>query len=210
MLYGRDIDCYKDISPNTIESLEIPSLPHSWQIQFLIFAQCREALSCKHNRPRAEVSRWGILSPRPPKEALHHNNMSTPLERVQHLLVTPDNPPIDSEALDVQRCVELHNAILEHGWLSSGRSAKDFQSQCTPYYERAAEEIDEKCSASLKSFFQGARNVPAVMHRFNFFYNVSQLDCAFGWHDYYTQEENRVLRLYTVSAGLYGDPDGLL
>lgn len=46
--------------------------------------------------------------------------------------------------------------------------------------------------------------------RFNFFYNVSGLDCAFGWHDYYTDEENRMLRLYTVSAGLFGDPDGLV
>lgn len=88
----------------------------------------------------------------PPEEVLHRPNMSTPLERVQHLLVTPDNPPADTEELDFQRCVELHNAILEHGWLSSGRSAEDFQSQCTPYYERAAEEIDEKCSASLKAF----------------------------------------------------------
>jgi len=136
--------------------------------------------------------------------------MSTPLERVQHLLVTPQNPPREIEELDFQHCIELHNAILEHGWLSSGRSAEDFQSQCTPYYERAAEEIDEKCSTSLKAFFQGARDVPPGESRFNFFYNVSVLDCAFGWHDYYTEDENRMLRLYTVSAGLFGDPDGLV
>ena len=136
--------------------------------------------------------------------------MSTPLERVQHLLVTPQNPPREIDGLDFERCVELHNAILEHGWLSSGRSAEDFQSQCTSYYERAAEEIDEKCSASLKTFLQGARDVPPGMIAFNFFYNVSGLDCAFGWHDYYTEEEHRVLRLYTVSNGLYGDPDGLV
>jgi hypothetical protein len=154
--------------------------------------------------------RRGILSPHPLKEALHHNNMSTPLERVQHLLVTSQNPPRETEELDFERCAELHNAILEHGWLSSGRSAEDFQSQCIPLYERAAGEIDEKCSDSLKSFFQSARDVPVGMHRFNLFYNVSGLDCAFGWHDYYTEEENRVLRLYTVSEGLYGDPDGLV
>lgn len=47
--------------------------------------------------------------------------MSTPLERVQHLLVTPNNPPRELEALDSSRCVALHNAILEHAWLSSGR-----------------------------------------------------------------------------------------
>lgn len=81
------------------------------------------------------------------------SNMSTPLERVQHLLVTPDNPPRNAEGLDTERCAELHNAILEHGWLSSGRSAEDFQSQCTPFYERAAEEIDEKCTPSLEAFF---------------------------------------------------------
>ena len=136
--------------------------------------------------------------------------MPTPLDRVQHLLVTPQNPPTDTEELDSQRCVELHNAILEHGWLSSGRSAEDFQSQCTPYYERAAEKIDEKCSASLKAFFQGARAVPPGEFHFNFFYNVSGLDCTFGWHDYYTEEENRIFRYYIESQGLYGHTDGLV
>lgn len=97
--------------------------------------------------------------------------MSTPLERVQHLLVTPNNPPRQLEALDSSRCVALYNAILEHAWLSSGRSAEDFQSKCTPYYERAAEVIDEKCSASLKAFFRGARDAPQQgTFRFNFFY----------------------------------------
>jgi hypothetical protein len=38
--------------------------------------------------------------------------MSTPLERVQHLLVTYGNPPRETEELDFERCVELHNAIL--------------------------------------------------------------------------------------------------
>jgi hypothetical protein len=136
--------------------------------------------------------------------------MSTPLERVQHLLVTPDNPPRQTGALDFERCAELHNAILEHGWLSSGRSAEDFQSQCTPFYDRAAEVIDAKCCYSLKAFFQAARDVPPGTNDFNFFYNVSVLNCGFGWHDYYTEEEDRALTLYTVSEGLYGDPDGLV
>jgi hypothetical protein len=112
---------------------------------------------------------------------------------VQHLLVTPDNPPRQTEGLDTERCAELHNAILEHGWLSSGRSAGAFQSQCTP---------------SLKAFFQAARAVQPGINGFNFFYNVSGLDCAFGWHDYYTEDEDRVLTLYTVSEGLYSKPDG--
>jgi hypothetical protein len=141
---------------------------------------------------------------------LHLFNMSTPLERVQHLLVTPDNPPRQIEGLDVLRCVELHNAILEHGWLSSGRSAEDFQSQCNPFYESAAERIDEKCTASLRAFLQGARHMPPGIRDFNFFYNVSGLTCEFGWHDYYVPEENRALTLYSVSAGLSSKPDGLV
>lgn len=136
--------------------------------------------------------------------------MSTPLERVQHLLVKPHNPPRKTQGLDSERCIELHNAILEHGWLSSGRSIEDFQLQCTPFYERAAGIIDEKCSASLKTFFQGARHVPPGTNDFNFFYNVSGLDCAFGWHDFYAPEEVRTLTLYSVAAGLYGSPDGLV
>ena len=136
--------------------------------------------------------------------------MSTPLERVQHLLVTPDNPPRQTGGLDSQRCVRLHNAILEHAWLSSGRSAEDFQSLCTPFYERATEVVDEKCNASLKAFLQGARDVQPGTMNFNFFYNVSSLCCAFGWHDFYTTEEDQVLTLYTVSNGLFGAPDGLV
>lgn len=136
--------------------------------------------------------------------------MSTPLERVQHLLVTPETPPRQSEGLDFERCAELHNVILEHGWLSSGRSAEDFQLQCTPFYERAAEVIDERCTPSLKAFLQVARDAPPGTNDFNFFHNVSTLDCAFDWHDYYTEDKDRVLRLYTVSEGLYSKPDGLV
>lgn len=124
--------------------------------------------------------------------------------------VTPTNPPRQIEALDSSRCAALHNAILEHAWLSSGRSAGDFEPQCAPYYERAAEAIDEKCSASLKAFFQRARDAPRGALRFNSFWNVSRLDCAFGWHGYYSQEEDRALTPSTVSEGLYGDPDGLV
>jgi hypothetical protein len=73
-----------------------------------------------------------------------------------------------------------------------------------------AEVIDAKCCYSLKAFFQAARDVPPGTNDFNFFYNVSVLNCGFGWHDYYTEEEDRALTLYTVSEGLYGDPDGLV
>jgi hypothetical protein len=55
--------------------------------------------------------------------------------------------------LDFDHCVKLHNAILEHGWLCSGRAVEDFQLQCTAFYKRAAGVIDEKCTASLKAFF---------------------------------------------------------
>lgn len=136
-------------------------------------------------RPSGECSTFSSLPPIPP-------------------------PPRQIEALDSSHCAALHNSILEHAWLSSGRSAGDFEPQCAPYYERAAEAIDEKCSASLKAFFQRARDAPRGALRFNFFWNVSRLDCAFGWHGYYSQEEDRALTPYTVSEGLYGDPDGLV
>jgi hypothetical protein len=50
--------------------------------------------------------------------------------------------------LDAARSCK-YNAILEHGWSSSGRSAEDFKLWCTPFYERAAEVIDEECDSSL-------------------------------------------------------------
>lgn len=106
--------------------------------------------------------------------------MPKPLENVQDLFVTPEDPPRQIEELDPERCTELHNAILEHGWLNSGRSIEEFQSQCTPFHERTAGVIDEKYSASINFFFQGAENVPPGTNDFNFFYNASGLHCAFG------------------------------
>lgn len=70
--------------------------------------------------------------------------MSTSFESVQHLLVKPGRPPRQIGALDPEHCAGLHSAILEHGWLSSGRSPGDLQSQRTPYHDRTVGVIDEK------------------------------------------------------------------
>jgi hypothetical protein len=49
--------------------------------------------------------------------------MSSPIANVEGLKVTDENPPRDDiDGLDFQRCAALHNAILQHGWTSSGRA----------------------------------------------------------------------------------------
>lgn len=58
--------------------------------------------------------------------------MAGPLDRVVHLLVTPDHPPRDHvDGMDSDRCAALHNATYEYGWINSGRTAESFIEQTT-------------------------------------------------------------------------------
>ncbi|KAF1924017.1 uncharacterized protein M421DRAFT_26180, partial [Didymella exigua CBS 183.55] len=37
--------------------------------------------------------------------------------------------------LNIHRCVNLHNAILLHGWTHSGNSPETFESHCKTWYD---------------------------------------------------------------------------
>jgi hypothetical protein len=53
------------------------------------------------------------------------------LAEVRHLLVTIGNPESSTnEHLDFERCSALHNAIVKHGWVASGRDLADYQEAC--------------------------------------------------------------------------------
>lgn len=66
-----------------------------------------------------------------------------PLERVAHLLVTRGNRPLELDGMDSERCIALHNAIFEHGWIKSGRDAADFYAKSNSWsIHRAAMNVD--------------------------------------------------------------------
>jgi hypothetical protein len=53
---------------------------------------------------------------------------SEALAEVRHLLVTIENPESSTnEHLDFERCSALHNAIVKHGWVASGRDLADLE-----------------------------------------------------------------------------------
>lgn len=55
---------------------------------------------------------------------------SEPLDEVRYLKVTPTNPESDSsDHLDFERCAALHNAIVKHTWVATGRDLKDLPIQ---------------------------------------------------------------------------------
>jgi len=63
----------------------------------------------------------------PPAPASLRSASSQALDAVHHLKVSRQNPPTSSEehGLDYERCSGLHNAIVRHGWLASGRELAD-------------------------------------------------------------------------------------
>lgn len=40
--------------------------------------------------------------------------------------------------MNVERCIALHNEILKHGWIGSGRSAAQFEDGCKTWFESEA------------------------------------------------------------------------
>lgn len=80
--------------------------------------------------------------------------------------------------MEVERCIELHNEILRHGWIGSGRSPDIFEANCpkwTNYYGADAEAVRSNLSPDLANFLKQAR-IPVVPDaEFSFSYWVSDL-----------------------------------
>jgi hypothetical protein len=61
--------------------------------------------------------------------------------------------------MDVDKCVALHNKILQLGYLGSGKSVEQFEQECKPwfdYFGDEAEELSDKLSPDLIAFFERA------------------------------------------------------
>jgi hypothetical protein len=80
--------------------------------------------------------------------------------------------------MEVERCIELHNEILRHGWIGSGRSPNIFEANCpkwSDHYGADAEAVRSDLSPDLADFLKQAR-IPVVPNaEFSFSYWVSDL-----------------------------------
>jgi hypothetical protein len=119
--------------------------------------------------------------------------------------------------MDVDKCVVLHNKILKHGWLGSGKTIKDFERECQTWFDHFGEEAEAlrtTLSPDLLTFLRGAHITP-LDH--SFFYYVSGLysPSAFFEHAELFNEvhSNDDLMRYIVlyAMGMFGNhPVGLM
>jgi hypothetical protein len=61
--------------------------------------------------------------------------------------------------MDVDRCVELHNKILEHGWVQSGKSKEDLERNRKTWFDYhgdEAEAIRDVLSPDIFAFLERA------------------------------------------------------
>lgn len=136
--------------------------------------------------------------------------MSGPLQRVAHLLVSQENPPRDDvDGMDSERCAALHNAILEHGWINSGRTAEAFQDQTETMLQRIGSDERGRLHPSLQAFFGEARTLSGNVHDMNFFYNVRGL--GLSWEkEWYDPDPDRLPTLYATYMAMATKIDGLV
>jgi hypothetical protein len=83
--------------------------------------------------------------------------------------------------MDVERCIALHNEILQHGWIGSGRSPDQLAANCTnwfDYHGASAAALRPSLDSDLILFLERAR-FPNV-ENFSFFYWVNNL----AWPEY--------------------------
>ncbi|KAI6903671.1 hypothetical protein D0869_13674 [Hortaea werneckii] len=135
--------------------------------------------------------------------------MSRYLDEVAHLLVTYENPPREIDGLDHERCAALHNAILKHAWIRSGRDESAFLEQTAPFIELCElEEPEENFHPSVIEFYRKARS-PTITDCLDLFYNIVGLDCALEEHNYCFPEDDQTIRLYSSTIN-FTKQDGLV
>lgn len=134
---------------------------------------------------------------------------SPPLEAIRPLMVTQQNPAReDTNGMDYSRCAALHNAILQHGWLKTGRSQEEYELTARPYLE-VNPQAGRDLPPSLLAFLSTARALP-LNHEVNFFYGVWGLTLAFGGHEACFPGSDQTVTLYGSHMEHASQPDGLV
>ncbi|CAG5186482.1 uncharacterized protein ALTATR162_LOCUS11596 [Alternaria atra] len=98
--------------------------------------------------------------------------------------------------MNVGRCIALHNEILRHGWVGSGRSLEPLESSCKTWFDtfdNKAEAFRVDLVSDLIGFLQHARVIYDPESEFNdllllyWVQNLAEPDFMFeqeeGWPD---------------------------
>jgi hypothetical protein len=110
--------------------------------------------------------------------------------------------------MNVGKCVALHNQIFKYGWLGSGRTIKDFEQECKPWFDLwgdEAEALRKTLSPNLVAFLERAF-VTNADH--SFFYYVCGLDYPSGLFEaaecisecYSQDDRTRYIVLYHMNS----------
>jgi hypothetical protein len=85
---------------------------------------------------------------------------SEPLEAIQHLKVSLDNPETSTnDGLDSERCSALHNVIVKHAWQAEGYDLAELPTTTwwhRPDYSPRLDELQKLLPASLIEFLKQA------------------------------------------------------
>jgi hypothetical protein len=145
-------------------------------------------------------------------------------DSVRHQLVSEDNPARDEGDMDYERCAALHNAIVKHGWIASGRSLDDLPlTTCWQANEEDWEEDVDRLHPSMIEFLKRAYNtdLPDTKPMYNFmskdykfFYYLSGLIGPRGYeaHDFDAIGDfaSHYMTLYTANDDLGSHAQGLM
>jgi hypothetical protein len=121
--------------------------------------------------------------------------MLTALDEVERLLVTPENPPRDDlDGMDFERAAALHNAIVKHALIASGR-AELLPSQTTWWDHDSSlrDDLAARLHPSVIEFWKLALCIHSPATELNFFHYLTTFaDCA-EW-----MEEENYLHFYNT------------
>jgi hypothetical protein len=122
--------------------------------------------------------------------------------------------------MDVDKCVELHNKILKHGWVHSGKTIEDFEQNCQTWFEyhgEQAEAISDLLSPDLIAFLEQAYEIDCEDGH-SFFYFVSGLSGPGNIQEQMEvlnsaceeEGETRYVLLYVMNYSFGSHPVGLM
>jgi hypothetical protein len=122
--------------------------------------------------------------------------------------------------MDVDKCVILHNKILERGWLQSGKPIEDLEQNRKTWFEYhgdEAEAIRDTLSPDLIAFLERAYEVDCE-NGHSFFYYVAGLfspalvheqSDTFN-HESADDDDLQIIVLYNMNYSFGSHPVGLL
>ena len=144
--------------------------------------------------------------------------MSAAIARVQEFKVTTEKPPReDIDGLDYQRCAELHNAIVEHGWTRSGRPLEAMPSTAwwdmqidNPRRDATISLLHPSVVEFLKRAYQFGEKDFNFIHYLTALQGAGDISMIFKANLDDPDHRNRSYTLYSTDQTHTMNPDGLM